>query len=139
MTSESELDARMAGAFTGNYLDATDLKDTGDIELEIVSVTAPGDEKDATGKVIDKAVLRFAKAKKAFIINKTNAKIIALQHGKKPSAWPGKRITLTVCYLEKAFGQQNVPVIRVKPPESSPMTFGMRKNYGSPTPFQGRK
>ena len=123
--------------FTGNFLSAVDLDK--DVTVTIAAVTKPNEEKDASGKVIDKRVLTFTGAKKRLILNQINSKVIALLHGKKSADWVGKPITLTVRYLEKAFGQRNVPVIRVVPSEDHPLTFGMRKNYGSPTPFTDRK
>lgn len=135
-TNAKDLDDAMRQQFEGNFLDALDVPPNG-ITVEISEVTAPKAEKDNTGKVIDKAILSFKGAKKRLILNKVNSKIIALQHGKKASEWVGKQITLTVRYLEKAFGQRNVPVIRIKPDDSHPMTFGMRKNYGAEQPYKG--
>jgi len=134
-TTTPNIDDAMRSMFEGNFLDASDIKSSGDFTVTIESVTAPGADKDATGKTIDKPILAFAKAKKRLIVNRTNAKILAMQLGKKASEWAGKQITLTVRYLDKAFGQRNVPVIRVKA-DPSQLTFGMRKNYGSPTPYQ---
>lgn len=134
MTDSKTLDDAMRQQFEGNFLDAIDIPANG-ITVEISEVVAPNAEKDRTGKNIDKGILAFKGAKKRLVLNKTNSKIIALMHGKKASEWVGKTITLTVRYLEKAFGQRNVPVIRVVPSDDHPMTFGMRKNYGSPTPF----
>ena len=135
----ADLDAKMESTFQGNYLDATDFIGRGEIAMEILSVTPPNEEKDATGKTINKSVIRFSRngkpATKALVCNKTNAKIIALQYGKKPSQWVGKTVVLTVRYLKEAFGQKNVPVVRIKAPENAPIPFGMRKNYGSVTPF----
>jgi hypothetical protein len=131
----ANLDEIVKQQFTGNFIDANDIRERGAIELEVASVSAPGSERDATNKVIDKIVLRFKGAKKALICNKTNLKIIAAQHGTKASQWVGKKVTLTVRYLEKAFGQRNVPVVRVQPTSDGMMTFGMRKNYGAERPF----
>lgn len=131
----ADLDERMASQFEGNFLDATDIAKVGEITLRIADVSAPEQEKDATGKVINKAILTFEKAKKRLILNKTNCKVIAGLHGKKASDWIGKTVTLCVRYLETAFGQRNVPVIRIKPGDESPLPFGMRKRYGSEKPF----
>lgn len=133
--ANDDLDARMAAMFQGNYLDASDLAGTGDVTLVIDSVVPPNEEKDAAGKVINKGVVRFKGARKAMILNKVNAKMIAMIHGKKSSQWVGKTISLTVRYLKAAFGQQNVPVIRVKPSDAMAMTFGMRKHYGQERPY----
>ena len=131
----SSLDEAMASQFTGNFLDASDLMASGNITLEISDVVAPNAEKDAAGKVINKAIVAFKGAKKRLILNKTNAKVIAMAHGKKASEWTGKKLTLTVRFLETAFGQKNVPVIRVVPPEGTSLTFGMRSKYGREMPY----
>lgn len=133
---EADIDERMASQFEGAFLDASDIMAAKkDVLLTISDVVAPCMEKDATGKVIDKPIIAFKGAKKRMILNKTNAKVIAMMHGKKPSEWLGKEVTLTVRYLEKAFGQKNVPVIRVAPPSDKPLTFGMKSKYGSAVPF----
>lgn len=131
----TELDEAMRDAFTGKFMDASDIMGKGNVTVTISDVVAPNKEKDASGKVINRAVLSFDKAKKRFVCGKTNLKIIALMYGTKPSEWIGKKITLGVRYLEKAFGQYNVPTVRVIAPDDRPLTFGMRKHYGSETPF----
>jgi len=134
----TELDEAMASQFTGNFLDASDLMASGNITLTISDVVAPNVEKDSTGKTINKPILSFQGAKKRLILNKTNAKVISMAHSKKASEWTGKKITLTVRWLESAFGQKNVPVIRVVPPEGTALTFGMRQKYGREQPFEGK-
>jgi len=131
----TNLDESMRSQFEGNFLDASDIMASGDITLTIAGVVGPSAEKDAKGKEIDKAIVSFVGAKKRLILNKTNAKVIAMAHGTKASQWAGKQITLTVRWLEKAFGQFNVPVIRVVPPADKALTFGMRQKYGAAGPF----
>lgn len=131
----ADLDERMASQFEGNFMDATDIMKAGDTTVTISDVSAPDQEKDATGKSINKAILTFAKAKKRLILNKTNCKVMAGLYGKKATEWIGKPVTLCVRYLETAFGQKNVPVIRIKPESEGNLPFGMRKRYGSPKPF----
>ncbi len=134
MTTEADLDAKMRSVFEGNFLDASDIMRSGNITVEIAGLTAPGDDKDATGKVIDKAIIAFKGAKKRLILNKINSKIIAAMLGAQASKWIGQKITLTVRYLDKAFGQRDVPVIRIVPDDMAKLTFGMRKNYGTERP-----
>ena len=131
----TDIDEAMRSAFEGNFLDASDILATGDQRVKIAAVSAPNAEKDATGRAIDKAIVAFERCKKRLVLNKTNAKAIAMQHGKKPSAWIGKEVTLTVRYLARAFGEQNVPVVRVLPPADVPLTFAMRSKFGSPRPY----
>lgn len=136
---QANIDEQMADQFQGNFLDASDLMASGNITLTISDVSAPGEERDGTDKVIDKAIIAFKGAKKRLILNKTNAKIIAMAHGKKPSLWPGKTITLTVRWLAKAFKQTNIPVIRVVPAEGTALTFGMRAKYGTEKPLGSQR
>jgi len=132
---QPNIDEQMAEQFQGNFLDASDLMSSGNITLTISDIAAPGEERDSAGKVIDKGILTFKGAKKRMILIKTNAKVIAMAHGKKPSQWIGKPVTLTVRWLAKAFGQANVPVIRVVPPDGVSLPFGMRARYGAEKPF----
>lgn len=134
MTSPT-IDRDMADVFQGNFMDASDIMGKGNVTVIIADVVAPKAEKDATGKLIDRAIIAFKSATKRLIANKTNLKIIASMYGNKPSEWVGKPVTLGVRYLEKAFGQANVPTVRVIPPADKPLTFGMRKHFGSETPF----
>ena len=133
----TSLDEAMASQFSGNFLDATDLPKGRNVTVTIEEVVAPNVErdKDGKGKLINKAILKFTGKQKRLILNKTNAKIIKMAHG-EPSQWVGKKITLTVRLLDEAFGQQNLPVIRVVPPANTNMTFSMRKKYGAEIPAE---
>lgn len=133
MSSDAPVDDRVR--FEGNFLDANDIRASGDITLEIAAAVPPNTERDAQKKNIDKWIVAFKGAKKRLILNTINSKIIVQQHGDKSREWVGKKITLTVRWLEKAFGQRNLPVVRVVPRSESDMTFGMRRNYGADKPF----
>lgn len=130
--ANKDLDDAVRSAYEGAFIDAADIMASGDVTLTIKSVVAPNVENDATGKLIKRAIVAFANAKKRFILNKTNAKIIGMHHGSSASQWSGKRITLTVRILDEAFLQRNVPVVRVLPPVGVPLTVGMRRKYGEP-------
>lgn len=134
MTSD-KIDEEMRDVFVGNFMDSSDIMEKGLVTVKISDVVAPNKEKDGSGKIINKPILSFEKSTKRFIANKTNCKVIAMMYGKKPSLWIGQSITLGVRYLEKAFGQTNVPTVRVIPPDDKPLTFGMRRNFGSDKPF----
>jgi len=97
-----------------------------------------GEVKDASGTVVNKPVLYFAKAKKALILNRTNEKALILIHGKDRDKWQGQPVTLTVRFVN-AFGQSDVPTIRVEPPKGLPLTFGMRKWQGKAKPSGGAR
>lgn len=135
MTSQTVDDAIRA-AFDGNFIAAEDILQSGDVTVTIEAVIAPNTERDKGGKgrPIDKPILVMRGAKKRLVIGKTNLKVIAGLHGKASQEWIGKQITLTVRYLKDAFGQKNVPVVRVKTDESK-MGYGARTKYGSPTPY----
>jgi len=137
---EADIDQKMAARFEGAFLDAFDIMAAKkDVTVTISNLVAPGVERDAKKRVIDKAILSFTGASKRLILTKLNEKIVYALHGKAPSKWIGKSITLTVCYLEEAFGEPNVPAIRVVPPPDMPLTFSMRKHYGSPTPWPPKR
>ena len=74
---------------------------------------------DDEGKEEDKPVLYFLKVEKGLVLNKTNATIIAEQHGDETENWAGKRITLGKERIT-AFGKSQW-AIRVKAiaPQSS--------------------
>ena len=97
--------------FDSDYLEAAHLD--APTTLVIESVSPRGTRKAKDGKPIDKPILTFAKVKRALVLNKTNAKVIALMFGNRMDEWAGKSITLyaTTC---KAFGNDKTPCIRVK-------------------------
>ena len=130
-----DIDKQMAGQFDGNFLDAVDLAGKEFVTVTISDVVAPNQEHDAKKKLIDKTIIAFKGKQKRMIVNKTNLKVIKWAHGPKVSAWVDKDIVLTVRYLKEAFGNKNVPVLRVVPPEGKSLPVGMRKAYGSATPF----
>lgn len=128
----------MAAAYKSNYINATDILPHGEVTLEITEVIAPNTVKSEDGKLINKGILAFKGATKKLIVQPTNHSVLKLLHGPKPSAWKGHKVTLIVRYLEKAFGQTNVPVVRVKTTDDKPLPFSVRKKYGSPVPFGGQ-
>jgi len=60
-----------------------------------------------------KPVVLFRETQKAFVMNKTNARLIASVHGNELSGWVGKQIVLTTAKVS-AFGKVH-NAIRVKP------------------------
>jgi hypothetical protein len=84
-----------------------------DFTLEIVRVESKvlKTRQDPKGK--RKAVITFARAKKAFVSNSTNCETIAGMYGNAPKAWIGKLVTL---YATKVrLGGEMVDGIRVRP------------------------
>ena len=97
--------------FPSKYVKAVDIEGK-DRALTIESVKAEKLQR-ADGDSDQGYVVTFKGAKKAWVLNKTNAKTIAKIHGKETDNWVGKRITLfaTTC---DAFGE-TVDCIRVRP------------------------
>jgi len=140
-TTDTEADPDLDSAcekYQGAFVESADLMHLANgVTLEIEKVTPPDKEKDkdGKGKLINKPILTFRGARKRFIVGKTNERILKAIHGKKASGWKGKKITLGVRYLEKAFGELNVPTIRIIPPENIPLPMSTRDHFGRPEPW----
>lgn len=133
-TSHAHLDRAVRDSYTGDYLSSLDLiaagKDFADLTIE--RVAAPGTVRDAAGKTIDEPVIYFGETPRGLVANTTNLRAIALQHGSAASKWSGKRIRIGVRLVD-AFGQQ-VPALRVLPPDGIPVPHAIRKQLGKPLP-----
>ena len=100
-------------------------------KLVIEAVIEPGELKSADGKTVDLPVLRFADKAKLLIINKTNQRLLRLQIGSANHAeWAGVEISIYAALLADAFGEKNVPAIRIRPPASVPIPMGVRRHLG---------
>lgn len=119
--------------FTGDFLESADLMQAGKVKVVIEAVIPPGTEKSADGRVIDKPILKFQGSGKRMVCGKTNIRNIKADYGGKVAEWVGKEITLQVRYLERAFGEQNVPTLRIIP--TSPIPFASRKHMGKEQPW----
>ena len=84
------------------YLEGEEIKGT-NLTLTIKDVRQE-EMQSHKGKEESKYVLYFRETSKGFVLNKTNAKRIAVLHGKMTGGWVGKQITL---YTEevRAFGE----------------------------------
>lgn len=134
-TSES-IDEEMREMFEGNFLHSDDVMSSGPITLVISGVVAQNKEKDAAKRLINRPIVSFKGASKRLIVGKLNTSILGLLYGKKPSKWIGKSVTLVVTYLREAFGQKNVPTIRLATTDDKPLPFRLRAWYGSPVPYE---
>lgn len=125
------------------YLDGEELK--GSTLVLTIKDIKPEKLKGHSGKEETKEVLYFAETRKGLVLNKTNAKRIAILYGKMTGAWAGKQITL---YTEKvqAFGETH-NALRVAPVNSLPWQeqnptksqfFGRARDAGF-TPAQAAK
>lgn len=96
--------------FPSEYIGAADLKgkDVGLVihHVEVQNLRLQG------GGTKRKPVVFFEKTDKKLVLNKTNARVIAAQHGNEADGWAGKRIVLypttTLC------GGGMVPCVRVR-------------------------
>lgn len=123
--------------YEGDFLSGIDLPEGKLVTVIIDSVAKPGSEKDATKKTIEHAILGFRKAHKRLILNSTNRKLIATQHGPKAQEWIGKSITLQRRYLKEFRGRSNVLCVRVYIDEKKHgFPMGAHKHMGAPEPHK---
>lgn len=132
--TDDDIDTKMA-KYEGNFLESSDLMHSPPVTVVIADVKPPNTEKSADGRKIDKPILVFEKATKWFVCGKTNIRILKAWHGKKPSSWIGRQVTIGVRYLKAAFGESNVPTLRIIPPNTVPLPMSARKWFGRETPY----
>lgn len=107
--------------FPSNFIGAADLKGR-DVTLTIEKVQV--DELMLVGgKKQKKPVVYFEKTPKMLVLNKTNAKSIADQHGTEMKGWFGKRVTFYP--TETKCKGKTVPCVRVREaaPEAKQVTL----------------
>ena len=126
--------------YEGNFVEAMDLPEGKPVSVTISEIVAPDTEKDAAGKLIRKALVRFSNAKKSLVLNKTNYRLLKLLHGPHPDQWIGKQIQLMRRYLPaaRAFGVQNEMCVRVVPPTGMQIPKSVREYMGSATPQEAK-
>lgn len=140
MSTMQEIDDAVIGRYEGPYVEAQELMaaGAGGVRIVIESVIPPGTERDSRKKLIDKPmlVLKGATKNKKMIVGKTNYRILSAIHGKKPSGWAGKEITIAARYLPKSqgFGQENCPCVRVIPPRGTAIPHSAFLFMGKPSP-----
>ena len=102
---------KVGDMFGGTFLKASDLK--GKLVTVTISDIFEGlvpDNNAPEGKCM-KWLVAFEKKEKQLVLNKTNANMIALQHGDEIEAWVGKQIKLYEAQVD--FKGDIVPAIRV--------------------------
>lgn len=119
--------------YVGNFIESSDMMTVPPVRLTIAGVTPPNTKSDSAGKVIKQPIIAFKETDKALVCGKTNIRCIKADHGSKPESWIGKTITLTVRYLREAFGEKNVPTLRIIP--NNPVPMGARKFMGYEKPL----
>lgn len=104
---------KVSEVFDG-FLEAEDIPENKDVTVTIENVRQPGkDDKGKDGRQMDKPIVKFAKVKKEWVLNKTNARSIRRLYGNETDEWIGKQIAIyrTTC---NAFGDPKTPCIRVR-------------------------
>ena len=96
--------------FPSKFLKAGDLVDR-DFILCIASLSFDEFDRDDGGKE-KRPVLWFTKTEKGFVLNKTNANMIASLHGSETDDWVGRLITLGTENV--SFRGNIAPAIRVR-------------------------
>lgn len=121
--------------YEGHFLESADMMTVGEIRLTIKSVVPPNTERDSAKKLIKHPIIEFEGTDKRLVCNRTNERCIKSQFGSKAEKWIGQQIVLRVNYLPEAFGEKNVPTLRVINPESVPVPMAARKWMGSDKPI----
>lgn len=123
--------------YEGHFLDALDLPEGKLVSVEIESITDPMAERDASGKPIKSAILRFKGKSKGLVLNATNYKNLKAQFGKATEGWIGKTIQIQRRYLDAAhgFGVQNTLCIRIIPPVGTPILKSAAAFMGQASPY----
>lgn len=128
---------RIEEAYEGNYLEGRLLPEGALVPVEIERIVEPGVTKDAKGKVIDKAILHFKGKDAGLILCKVNYDAICFVLGTRPSEWIGKTIQLQRRYLAANRNPkriQNLPCVRVIPPEGTPVSAKVIEHMGTKHP-----
>jgi hypothetical protein len=100
---------KIGSAFPSKYIKASDLQDQ---EVTVVIASCEIEEVGNAQKKEEKPVLYFKDKDKGFVLNKTNAKIIAKLYGDDTDDWIGKPITIYPTEVE--FAGEMVESIRVR-------------------------
>ncbi len=115
------------------FLYADDLLKDGqfrDVTLTIAEVHAANTLFGADQKPVEKMALGFAGTEKKLVLNNTNERLVRMATGStKSDGWAGKKVTLYPVAIN-AFGEKNVPAIRIRTPEGTPIQMSVRKQLG---------
>jgi hypothetical protein len=113
--------------YEGRFIEALDVVTP--VKVVIAQVVDEFTEKSSDGRVIDRLILRFEKAEKALVVNKTNYRILWTLYGKDRKQWIGKSITLGRRYVD-AFNERNVMAVRIIPPTGTALPYSVIKRLG---------
>lgn len=100
-------------------------------EVTIEKVFPANTISGADRRQVDKPCVKFVGSDKMLVVNTTNQTLLRLQFGTSvQSEWVGKKVTLQPRVIAEAFGEQDVPVIRIKLPTEIPVPFRLRRHMG---------
>jgi hypothetical protein len=124
--------------YGSRFLYAEDLLHGGEfkrVRVEIAAYHAEGTMKAATGKTIDKPVIRFKDRDKMLVLCKSNRSMITTVTGEQPGPnWIGKVVNLEVREVP-AFGEQ-VLAIRVMPTNGTVIRKRLKEMLGVKAVFK---
>jgi hypothetical protein len=107
-------------AFPSKYVASGELPDQGiAVTIKHIQIEDLQNERGSSRK----PVLYFENCTKGMVLNKTNALLIAAQHGKEMDAWIGK--TITIYPTQCSMGAEIVPCIRVRGLRTVPLGQGV--------------
>ena len=98
---------KVSDAFPSKYLSAADITDSITVTMSHTETT------ELEGK--KKLVLFFKGAKKALMLNKTNASNIAKAYGDETEDWTGKPLVLFTAWVD--YKGESVEAVRVRAPQ----------------------
>lgn len=96
--------------FPSKFLKASDIDQDYEVTIKEVATDELGQGADKETKF----VVHFDEYDKGLVLNKTNANLIASQHGQDTEEWIGKRVVLTV--EDVSFQGKITPAIRIRRP-----------------------
>ncbi|MEE9395216.1 MAG: hypothetical protein V3W41_22215 [Planctomycetota bacterium] len=119
--------------YPSKYIAGADLVEKGGKDVTLVIQRLFIDDLKCQGdKTERRAVIEFERAKKKFVVNKTNLSTIADLYGPETDDWKGKPITLFTMRVT-AFGKV-WDAIRIRPERPEPRA---RNNGGARAPGEG--
>lgn len=120
--------------FPSKFLKASDIDQDYEVEISEVNTdkVGQGDQQE------EKFIVHFQEFDKGLVLNKTNANLIAAQHGGDTDNWIGKKVVLTV--EDVAYQGKITPAIRIRrparptTPARKPMAAAAGKPAARPAP-----
>ena len=101
-----------------------------EVTLTIEGIHAGGTIFGADKKAVDNDSISFVGTEKKLVLNKTNKRLLKIAtKSSKSDGWLGKKVTIYPVLIN-AFGEKNVPCIRVRVGDGNPVPFGVRKFLG---------